>query len=555
MLDLTIFLVDMASPSSPLYAFDSQLWERLLFFVAGDDLCQLVLAGDSKVSTKCITAIRSLSVTCKAIECHILSRALASNLKTLKMALSGIGNRIKNVLHVSHMIHHSNLTELVLQQINPDFLQMTLPPTLKKLYIESSQNKTFKHLSLGNAKISQLRINHTHNGYSTVAFCDWMVHALVLPFAATLENLTFSFPTPVAIDLSSHTLLTCLSININYFSSFPMIKPPPLVRELILTGDHCKAGHIQSAISAFGQSLKNVTLDILQIHFKTLDVSEFGHIELLKMSEGIDTIICAPTTHLRIVCWNHPSQVVNRGSGSVVIQSKSLILLGGDFPNRSVLEVIDWSRIKDVELSYSGIYGYCIAPNVDYGPLRQAINATKLFIRWDTMEGYVARDGPRFLQVFPQLRQLEWTLDAETCINLALSGFSLPASLKSLTINFSAKNVLSDRELIHLLDWLKHVPEKVCFMHFPFIPKIVSLCNDTTSLVQLNFVCVGGISTSIWTDDAPIFAPSPNMVQASFIFYGCSQEMQVPLLQKIFGSNLCNVDKGRVQVIYDRQNI
>lgn len=563
----------MASPSSPLYAFDDQLWEQLSSFLPRQDFCQLVLTGDKRTLAKCIAATRSLTISCKTVECFILSRALMnSNLKSLMVTPEGNkvvyrgGSKLgsvrvvpadsttagKNYPHVLKMISASCLTQLIFIGRNNPHIQLTLPSTLQKLVIRSIYDQSFKSFSLGGAKLVHLHLEQSRWSRVSEVYCKLLADQLIVPSVATLEHLTFRLPEPVHLDLSGHLLLTCVSVNINcLFMPTPFI-PPPAAKKLVLVGVFTdNTIDIQRPLSTFGSTLVDITLEMQVVGLEILDISSLGHIESLNMSTCAIPLVCAPNRLLCITCSRQSFHVKNKGPGTLRIQTTCLVLRGGSLPPKFVLDSLDWPLINHIELDYSE--DHILHPNVDYGPLRQAINITSMaIVSGDTLVSFAARDGPRFLQMFPKLAKLEWEMNMSLCASLTSSGFVLPASVQNLSIYTFDHGVASERQLLHLLDWLKHIPQRLELNSFPFIPRLISLCNDATTPFRLIYCSNDDMNSAIWTGDGvPIFLPSPHVTKASFVLYHCSGDTETQVLQKVFGPLYDDPDSdGEILISY-----
>lgn len=538
---------------SPLHAFDNQLWEKLLAFVKVDTLWALVLTGDRKVVTECIRATRSLAMSCKTIECYILSRALVQNLESLTIFLpSRKGVRSKNYPRVLQMVSSGSLTELVFSDVNSAGLHFTLPPTLKKLSILTIGSGAFKSLSLGKAKLVHLRLEHSYKNERQTPFCQWLIDILAIPSAATLEHLTVRSRRPVSMDLSQHLLLSSVLFNRNCVLPTAPFLPPPGVRKLTLEDRSDETLNVGNIISLFGPSLVKVKLDTMFLLPKVLDISRFGQIESLEIRpfHHSVSVICAPSRHLHIAFTDLPEYVINNGPGTVSITGFCLPLRNGNLPAASVLNHLDWSTVKSIKLQYYQSYG---AQNVDYSILGQAHNLTTLHILNDTMQSYAARDGPRFMQQFPQLCTLRWHMDNEVCSNLSPSGFVLPTSVTYLEVRACGEfSTLSDSEHLHLLDWMRHAPKTIYLRQLPLIPKIVDLCNDANSSLRLlDYECDSCIFiTTIWSDHTPTFAPSPHLNKTKLSFFGCEDDATIQTLKKVFGSFYCEPEDSKVVILY-----
>lgn len=543
-----IISVDMASSPSPLYIFDNQIWEQLLGFVCRQDLCQLVLVGDKRVSAACIQATRSFSTSCTTIECIVLSRAMNTNLKSLKIVAPGTSTSFKNYPHAINMIAHSSLTQLTFIAQNIPRVTVSLPPTLKKLVITCIGDQSLDHISLGEAKLSHLHLGPSRKSFAGLAYCKSLVDNLIMPSAATLEHLVFGFLKPVQLNLSSHSLLTSVSLGIDCLLTFVPFISPPSAKELILTGSTLNAKKIQTALSTFGTTLVDVTLNMSLVSLETLDISSLGHIESLKIPSSTVSIICAPTKHLCITCDRQPNHISNKGPGTLMLRSRCLVLRGGSLPHHSIVDILDWSFVTYIRLDYSTDYPLDL--NVDYSPIQRATNVKSIsIVSGDTVSSFVARDGPRFLQAFPKLESLEWDMEMKLCASLTASGFVLPPSVTHLRIYTFGFADAPDWEPLNLLDWMKHSPKKLELDNFPFIPKVISLCNDATSIFELEYSCNQFMDVAIWNNNLTLL-PSPHVNQASFQLY-CANHTQAQVLQRVFGPLYCDPDiHGEISILH-----
>lgn len=533
----------MAASSSPLHTFDNQLWEQLLHYLDIQDLCQLVRVGNNKVSAGCIRAARELTISCETVECLILSHALVQNLRSLVIHVPCHGTvSYKNYPHVFEMISIGHLTELTVEGSNTALLHFTLPPTLKKLAMNLTGTDTFESLSLGEAKLSHL---HVENSFiQNASHCQSLVDCLVTPSSPTLQHLVILFHKSVTLDLSNHAHLSFVSLDLNVFIPPNHFVPPPSAAKAVLRGDSVAEATIQRAIAVFGPSLVDVTLNILLDDLPKLDISAFDHIESLTILLGAVPVVCAPAKHLRIVCENQPHYIINDGQGTVSIESSHLILIGGNFPDDSVLNNLDWSRVKLIDLHY--LVGAPDTHPVDYSCLRRAVNLQKLILYGDTMYNFAARNGPHFLELFPKLVDLDWEMDLELFQSLTPSGMVLPTSVTHLKIEMFGQNDMQDCDAVHMLDWIRHVPKRLWLSQLPFVSKMISMCNDATSVLDFNYVSYRGIvgSNAFWTDDVPTFAPSRHVKSASFRFFDPLNNEGV--FQKLFGSYYCNPDSNHM---------
>lgn len=543
----------MATQFSPLHVFDNQIWEELLRYLTAKSFCHLILTGDKRVSAGCICGIRSFRMSCETVECFILSRALVTNLKSLTIELPwNDASCKKNCPIVLEMISSGCLTELTLTGFNNTGMQLTLPPTLKKFAIMEVGDRALITLSLGEARLSYLCVQLSRPPAASQSYCQRLIDTLVLPSAETLEHLEFQVTKPVALNLSKHLVLSFVSFNICcLLSSVPFVASPA-TNVLVLKSHDRIATKVQNVISKFGPSLTDVRISFIDL--QTLDISQCDYIESLTVPHYTNlSLTCAPNKHLRIVCTDQPKCVINNGPGTITIACSRMILYGGHIPP-GVTRHVDWSTIKSVVLNYAT--DYTVAQNVDYSPIQQAVNLTKLGIRNDTLESFASRNLGHFLQFIAKLAVFEWDMNAEICPIIATLNVVLPTSVTRLRIEIRGRLVVSDSELVHLLDWMRHVPSTLELVRFPFIPKIVSLCNDATSKFHLEYVSDTSTSwPSIWSDDMPTFVPSPHLSCATFKFiHGGSNHTIVKTIHKVFGS-LCPKPGNSPAVILYRSDL
>lgn len=533
--------VEMTAPYSPLHVLDSQLWEHLLPYIKKKGLHRLILAGDKKTLSGCFRSIKSLQMSYKTRNCVLLSLAVQFNLRSLSI-VSSQGVPKQNLARTVPMIAGSNLIKLELNSVDCGDLHLTLPATVKNVVIICVSQKALQSfVTLGEAKLSHLHLEHKSLGYRT-SYIASFVNNLVTPSAETLECLTFLFPVIVPLNLSNHLLLSNLSLQ-NYHLRMPFIvAPPPAAKGLVLMSMSCTASDIKNTISTFGCSLTMVKIDVPHITSETLNIAGFGNIEVLEFTHDQRPMIitCAPNHQLRIICACQPTHVYNNGPGSVLIESKKLVLFGGVPPSLFVLNHLDWSGVQSIDLDYLDLNASQddqIAQNVDYGFLRQAVNVRSLYIKNDSLQSFAARDGPRFLQIFCKLATLNWQMDFEVCLNLTCSGFVLPTTVMRLRLEALTTAATSDNELIHLLDWVRHTPRHLSFVNLPLVPKMIVVCNDATSPLRFDFISTCGIQIcNIWTH-APVFAPSTHVSHATFNIFDYPTEIKTKVVQNVFGSH------------------
>lgn len=443
-------------------------------------------------------------------------------------------------------ITHSHLTELKLVNLNQVYSKLTLPPTLKKLVVKSGGQVFIA--TPGEAKLRYLHVENLILLPEHVSSWNSNVNTLVMSSVETLECLNLRYPGFVPLDLSKHVFLSTVSLDAKRLSLEDGFVAPPATRTLHLTGRSHEAAYIENILQMFGSSLVDVKLHMRLSSPKMLDISQFGNIETLKLVDDGLTVTCAPNNHLRIVCPHQLPHVINKGQGGVSIETKSLLLRNGLLPSGSVLNHLDWSLIHSIHLNYSE-YSFPNIGHVDYGPLSQAINVRSVRIQNDSSKYFAVRNGAYFLQMFPKLGILEWEMDNQVCFNLTPSGFVLPNTVTHLQLMMHGLNVATDDELIHLLDWMRHVPSKLSFTHIPLTPKMIAMCNDATSPLQFDYKSHKSITNSaIWTD-APVFAPSPHLSRAIFHLFDEPSNKKTRIVQKIFDSHRLDPDVDRYTVI------
>ena len=547
---------------SPLHVLDSQLWEKLLSFLNVNDLAQLILTKDKKVIAECVGVTRSLDITCRTIECFLLARSMNKNLKTLKIFIpdrkkgkgltlkKGKGVKFKNFGTVLKMLPRANLTKLSFSGIKSANVQFILPPTLKTFCLDSVGSKTFKSLSLGEAKLSALTINVPHRYRGIPNLCQSFVDALVTPSADTLEELTFFSEASINIlDLSRHSLLSDMSLDTSGFTTSTTFVPPPSLQRLFLRSFSVGVTRFQQVLSSFASSsfLATVSIDaVLQLRpDDVLDLCALPHIQMVDIHRCHHTIVCAPVKHLHIKCPRTPERVVNHGSGDIFIQSSILTIVDSILP-MTLEHAFDWSSLKKIEFCYSS-GGNAIMPSVDFSPLLRAVNLNSLSIRNDTLPHFAARDGPNFLKHFAKLTRLDWFMDWDVCVNLKPNFIYMPPSITDLRVklNNMDKNAMQE-ELMHSLDWIRDGPRCIVLTGFPFIPRVMDMCKHSKHLEALAFGNIHHIvPAAFWQKDNMSFEPSAHLKEALFEFYETSSiDGGLELIKMIFGERFYVPDEA-----------
>lgn len=517
---------------SPLHAFDNQLWEKLVNLVETQDLSRLLQTGDKATATKCLQAVHSLRISCKNGEGYLLSRALMANLKSLSIIVLSYHNVSKQtVQHVLQKIAGTNLIELELHDLDGGGWQLTLPSTLKKLDIAYHMGQA-PSVTLGEAKLSYLSVYDPNLAKERASSCNLNVAKLIMSCAATLEHLSLLHSGSIPLDLSNHALLSNLTLHTDQLLPEHGFVAPPAVKRLDLMSFRLPTAYIQQVLSMFGPSLVDLTLSTTFAPLQTLDISEFANIEVLKFAHSVVPVICAPNSQLRIVCPRQLPSIRNNGTGSVSIQCTTLHL-HKDILQADVMNHVDWSLVQHIHLLYRR--DGSAAQYVDYGCFIQASNVQSITIQFDTLETFAARDGHHFLQMFPKLVKLEWDMDHELCMNLTSLGFVLPATVTNLELQKCTDGNATDLELHHLLDWMRHTPNKLDLVDIPLVPKMITICNDATSKLRFRYKshCDSIRNLSIWAN-APVFAPSIHVKQAKFCLCDAPSESKTRIMHRIF---------------------
>lgn len=491
---------------SSVHCFDVQVWSNIFCFLNATHLEQLILAGDHKVSKECIGAIRCLSVTCLPLECFVLSRAIVANIKSLSITTWMVRGNVERILD---WVAKSRLEKLSLHTILGAF-QLVLPSTLKKLRITGHIIGDYP-LMVGDAKLSHLKIDIDPANLPEVA--QNYVELLVMSSVETLESLSLGYDTPTARDMSGHKRLSRFKTDLHRFAVNLYFEP---------------------TLSFFGSSVVHLTLDGPPLDILCLDISHYGHIQLLTIY-SLAKVLCAPNNHLDIMCQFPPRTITNRGKGTVSVKSEHIAFRMGNLPEPAIIQMLSWSHLQHLHFEYHE-YAPMTFIDTDNSVLGMAVNVKSLFINSDTYGYYANRDGAKFFALFPKLQVLHWSMTFDLCRQISASRFCFPPSVTDLAITITDNTLQNPFGAAALFDSMKHVPQKMVLSGLPFMPCIISLCNRSPSPLQLEYKCsMASNDPETWEEDnTPTFVPSRHVRSATFEFG--PQWRGKSLLNRIFGS-------------------
>ena len=481
------------------------------------DLCTLLYTGDKRAMLVRLQAIRLLKLTLDKKEYPLTVLALRTNLDSLVLHQPSNTDESKLDWRVLPLITTSHLTTLVFYDVTyRGALPLQLPPTLTSLKLLSGSLEIVR-VSLNGAKLTYLCINHNNPSQHGSTIAVSLIKTLVMPCVSTLEHLDFRGYAPVPLDLSGHTRLTVYALDIQQLLSKDFVPPPAATTVYI-------SGHvgiiIHQIFSVIGRSVTTLSFRLARVSWSSLDITDYGHLELLDVEYFNNGIICAPNGSLRILCRQPPPYVINRGPGRVSIEASKLVLFNGKSPHTSALQNINWSCLNSVELDYAND-----RQHTDYSPLAQATNINRLAITGDSLEGFAARDGFTFFQHFARITQMDWHIKFEVCLNLVHGGIILPPLLANLYVAIEADwaitetmKQMSPSQLLPLLNWLNPVPKKLVLKNFPLIPRAIDLCNQASPLQDFCFLSFIHTATSDTLVNLPTFTPTPNLQKVDFRF-------------------------------------
>lgn len=510
---------------SSVHCFDVQVWSNIFCFLNVTHLEQLILAGDHKVSKECIEAIRCLSVTCLPLECFVLSRAIVENIKSLSITTWMVRGNVERILD---WVAKSRLEKLSLHTILGAF-HLVLPSTLRKLRITGHIIGDYP-LVMGDVKLSHLKIDIDPANLPEVA--QNYVELLVMSSVETLESLSLGYDTPTAQDMSGHKRLSRFETDLPYFA-VNQYKPPPAVHHLTVKTVCCHLYSIESTLPFFGSSIVHLTIDGKLLGISCLDISHHGHIRVLTIY-SLAKVLCAPNNHLDIICQFPPRNIINRGKGTVSIQSEHIAFRMGNLLEPAIIQMLSWSHLRHLHFEYHE-YAPMTFIDTDNSVLSMAVNVKSLFINSDTYGYYANRDGAKFFALFPKLQVLHWSMTFDLCRQISASRFCFPPSVTDLAITITDNTLLNPFGAAALFDSMKHVPQKMVLSGLPFMPCIISLCNRSPSPLQLEYKCsMASYDPETWEEDnIPTFVPSRHVRSATFEFG--PQWRGKSLLNRIFG--------------------
>lgn len=444
-------------PSCPLYALDFQLWQNLASYLTRNSIDRLIATGDKQLTKGLLPTIKSLHVHRFPNEVHVLSLALGSNLE--RLIIEQLPGNAPNV-NVCKIIVQEALPNSRLKSFTVTYLRvgieylLKLPATLKSLEIAhldwSYTTEPYDYVALNGAKLEKLclgsaRCNSNAANWQLQHFADELIAK-----SKTLEWLSWTCEQPCGLNLAPHSAMQTLTLSAHHLDEY--FVPPPNVSCLVMKGPIVTSAIIQSVAVNFSKSLVHLDMSRVWGASSTLDISPLCNIERLTCDQKRHGIICAPTNHLVIVSKMQPTFLINKGSGSVSIECFCLYLSEGNLPPSNVCDAVCWPDLQSLEIYYSDL----VPPvnHIDYGILRRGINIQKIHIYGDMLGTFAHRDGHQFLDMFPRIASLDWTLEIDLCNVLKSSSFSLPSTVKRIRVGIIEEGNLTIAQTMHHAQWV-----------------------------------------------------------------------------------------------------
>lgn len=471
--------------SCHLYVFDNQLWEKLASYLDHKSTNKLIRTGDKRLIKGLVPTIKFLRVSPIQNEGHILSLVLGSNLQQLTIedfpgpspSTDVCKSLMQEALPKSRL---QSLTVTRLRLVGKKTV-LCLPKTLTSLQIMhldwSFAHEPYDCVVLNGAKLKQISLHHAGD-YSAPA--SWQLqhiaNELVAKSFETLESLWWTFSESCPLNLARHTSMETLTVCAYHL--YPQFVPPPNILCLVMMGPIATTPILKSVAVNFPKSLVHLNMLGVWGGSSTLDISLLPNIERLTCYNERHGIICAPTTNLVIVCKNQPTFLINKGSGSVSIQCDCLYLSEGNLPPSNVCDAIDWLGLQSLELCSSSVVPS--SNHIDYSILRKACNIQNVYIYGDMLATFAHRNGHQFLNMFPKIASLDWTLEIDLCHALKSSAFSVPPSVNHIRLGILKGGRMSFDETMAYFPWVNSLRGENNGNGSIFVPKHTVVDSYTT---------------------------------------------------------------------------
>ena len=540
--------------TSPLYRFDVQIWERLIVYIDKCVLLRLLGIGDRHIMQKCAGAIRRLDyvdivefsgsllldhfspcspppmettngyfdLRCgdswtdagqelghQGLQSLLLELALSANLECLGLdclSMSTLASPMDTTL--LNLLPRSNLTILQLEHWVVR-QRLHLPSTLTCLQIAVLRwDSTFDaQFVIGDAKLRSLLLGRmSSRTLDSDAVLEATFDCLVNAHVNTLEYLNWGLSYTFAFHLHRHLALRHLAVTSDCLVALLHLGVPPRVTHLSLHPS-VSSTYVDPKIFALFEHLEVLNLSELATTYPyILDISKSPGIRVLKLVDQASAVECAPVQDLCIVASSALERIYNTGIGKVTLSCDEFIM--DHDADLSLMALLDWQTIQSLTLDY--LQG---PTNLDYGPLKQAINVSQLDIWHDNLYHFRLRSEVSFMACFANLCMLSWKLDADLYTSLDDLGFVLPPTISVLKMSLTNRPTAFDGNM----KWLRHVPKLLNLQGVPLVPKIVSMCNSATVPLSLRFVCP--IDLIDWRE-MPILEPPSSVVSLRFRFTG-----------------------------------
>lgn len=445
------------SQISPLYAFDNQLCDILTTHLSHESLNSLIMTGDGWLTRRLVPSIKMLCIKNILQQERLLSLSIASNLQRLTISCFRQIVARKNVCKILDMIKNSRLESLSILSLEIEAGQqfaLTLPATLKKLvmfHLTWSTDSPYDYIVLNGARLESISLSYS----SCSSHCDdsfWPVRyfadQVIGKSCESLVSLCWAPQNPLPLDLGKHTSIKTLSIKGIHLDN--RFVSPPNLSCLVYRGFINFDWMIPAMLAIFPKSLARLDLSKADGMSYIIDIGSLCNIERFILGNKRYEITCAPAKNLVIECKWQPFRLNNIGTGSVSIEAECLVIEKHCLYHGPIFDALCWPLLKVLHFGCPPTYPLCAYP-VDMNVLCQAINIQSIYIEGDSVANFAQRDGHQYLNLFPKLSLLDWSLDIDLCDTLASLAFSLPHSLKHLRIQLlGQQRVMSKkRKLIH----------------------------------------------------------------------------------------------------------
>lgn len=424
------------SYTSPLYAFDSQLWDCLTPYIPDKSFNTLLLTGDKRVIKLFVPTIKRFIVQHPMKEGLVLSLSLSCNLQELRIIdLENVFYH-RNGVRLLNMISDSKLKSLIFDLRLDAKMMLVLPATLKRLEILGlywpSYTPQCDYIDLNGAQLEHFALNCQPELRNEIWPIHHLVDRVINQSFKTLISLRWDLDVLFPLQLDKHTSMETLFVYGGQLNQ-DFVMPPNLCR-LVPIG-FFDVNQMFTYLATTTSATSIVHLDLSHAFSPTtgiISISSLSKLERLTYKKEQDisvdpelqvmpSITCAPEGHLVIECHAQPLSLNNVGPGNISIKPERLVWIDNHLPPNNVHEAICWPNLKSIVLQCSKTLKHS-----DYEILRQAVNVQEISITGDTLATFARRDGYTFLHMFPNLKSMHWFLDLELCKIIICCGFAIP---------------------------------------------------------------------------------------------------------------------------------